>query len=89
MLLFSEPDSRHAPAPPGAPQRQPAVRWAAGPVAVVCDSKPAARRTPQADDPEQDRPTQPGTLWVWLGAVAAWRTEGWSGGAGIPKGFMT
>ncbi len=36
----------------------------------------AARRRPEADDPEQDRPTQADGL----GAVAAWRPEGRTGG---------
>ncbi len=53
---------------------------AAAPVAVVRVSEPASRRRPKADDPEQDRPTQPGTHRVRLGAVAARRPRGSSGG---------
>jgi hypothetical protein len=42
--------------PRGGPSRR-AVRWAAGPVAVVPPAAgPAVRRRPQADDPEQGRP---------------------------------
>ncbi len=47
-----------------------------GSIAMVCARKPAARRRPKADDPEQDRPTLPGTPWVRRGAVAASPSEG-------------
>ena len=49
----------------GAP-RLPAVRWAAGSVAVVPPGAgPAAAESRlRRDDPEQDRPTQAGAAWV-------------------------
>jgi len=57
------------------PRRRPEAldrAGAAASVAVVCVSKPAARRPPQVADPEQDGPTQP----AGLDAVTSQRPEG-------------